>query len=93
LTAITFASQSPIVITGDDFGTISVYKICKSNGQTGYHSKRNEVEETDDGFLSEDLKLPSNDERYLRWRQEEAKILNDILTLKENQNVTVPSAN
>lgn len=76
LTSISFASQSPVVITGDDFGTVSVYKICKNSGQ------RNEYEETDDGVMSEYLKLPISDEAYVQWKQDEAKGLSEVLASK-----------
>ena len=80
------------MITGDDFGAVSVYKICRNDGQGGFQSSRTEADGTDDGFMNENLKMSPADEGYQQWRQDEAKTLSEILTLKASSSGSVPAA-
>ncbi len=80
LTAISFASQSPLVITGDDYGAVSVFKICKNGG--GYLVNQNEEQDTADGIINDMAKVPSSDASYQTWRSEEAKGLSGVISAK-----------
>lgn len=89
LTSISFATQAPLVITGDDFGAVSVYKICKGEGIA---SLIQEAGATDDGIINEAATLPPLDERFQSWRTEEAKRLTEIMAARVRVNDLAPAA-
>ncbi|KAJ3273838.1 WD repeat-containing protein 78 [Terramyces sp. JEL0728] len=74
LTAIAFASKSPIVITGDDYGAITLYKICKNTSS--------DVEATCSGIINPLATGNPNEEAVQQWRQEQAHALSQILATK-----------
>ncbi|KAJ3327131.1 hypothetical protein HDU91_004450, partial [Kappamyces sp. JEL0680] len=82
LTAMCFASQGPIVVTGDDYGAVSVFKICKNGG--GYMTSKEEEQDTADGIMNENAKLLPSESSFHAWRQEEAKGLADVIGAKLN---------
>ncbi|KAJ3257625.1 WD repeat-containing protein 78 [Boothiomyces macroporosus] len=74
LTSIAFASKSPIVITGDDYGAVALYKICKNTSS--------ELEATCSGIVNPLATGDPNDEAVQQWRQEQVHALSRILNSK-----------
>ncbi|KAJ3321694.1 WD repeat-containing protein 78 [Boothiomyces sp. JEL0866] len=74
LTSVAFASKSPIVITGDDYGAVTLYKICKNTSS--------ELEATCSGIINPLATGDLNDESVQQWRQEQAHALTQVLSSK-----------
>jgi hypothetical protein len=83
LTTILFGSHSPTVITGDDNGTVSVFKICKG-GLT--NTAEDELEITDNGIISPVNQQPSQHDEQQHWNTTEAQRLQEIVLSKLTAN-------
>ena len=86
LSCLNFASRSPIVITGDDNGSISVFKICKGSKDVSADDK---LQDTDNGIISPVFQLPLQQTEQIQWRAKEAQKLQDVIASKLTVNVVV----
>jgi WD40 repeat protein len=81
LTCILFGACSPIVVTGDDYGVITVYKLCKQGAAT---EDPNSI-----GFISPYAAGSSTDEEVKAWKQQQSQALQDMITSKINSSSLV----
>ena len=70
LTTVAFASQSPVIDVGDDFGAISIFKICKTS--TG----------SNDGIVSPFAKVPLLEKSHQDWKLQESNRLKVVIDAK-----------
>jgi hypothetical protein len=73
-TTVTFGSQSPTVITGDDNGVIYVLKLCKN--------LEADDDPTSNGIMSAYGSGQFVDEHTKEWRQEQIQALNNVINSK-----------
>ncbi|OAJ36279.1 hypothetical protein BDEG_20471 [Batrachochytrium dendrobatidis JEL423] len=82
LTSVVFASQSPTILTGDDYGTVTVYKICRNgNGGTG-----DEIASTT-GIMDLRAGLNPYDETVVAWKSQESNTLLKIMAEKNSAGI------
>jgi hypothetical protein len=67
------------VITGDDDGTVSVFKICKG---TSTNTADDDLEVTDNGIISPGNQLQSQHVELQQWNAIEAQRLQDVILSK-----------
>ncbi|KAL2916982.1 hypothetical protein HK105_203414 [Polyrhizophydium stewartii] len=80
LTSVMFASQSPTILTGDDYGAVTVYKIC-----------RNMISEEDastSGIMNVHAGMSPYDEAVQMWKASEAVALMQVITEKNSAGAT-----
>ena len=75
-TSILFASQSPTVLTGDDYGIVTVYKISRNGNQ--------DEDVTTMGIMSPFVSINSNDEDAIEWRNAQAQQLANVILAKNS---------
>jgi hypothetical protein len=76
-TSISFANKSPTVATGDDFGAVLLYKLCK-NGK--------EENAAVSGLVSPYASMiHSQNPEVLEWKAEQAQNLNFVIKSKNLQ--------
>lgn len=81
LTALAFPSQSACVVMGDDYGTVTVLKICKTD---------NHEDDSGNGLMNPYIKNPNEDEGAV-WRHLQMSLLQDIISSKQLANATSAS--
>lgn len=74
LTAVTFSKQSSTILTGDDYGAVIMYKLCRGAG----HDTGAPVS----GLVAPFLGLDQRDPRVLQWKQEQSRKLVDLIASK-----------
>ncbi|KAJ2995330.1 WD repeat-containing protein 78 [Globomyces sp. JEL0801] len=83
LTAVAFASQSPVVITGDDYGAVTFYKLCRQ-------TQHSDSQDTCSGIISPFAKSPITDEGAQQWRLDQQNMLLSVIQSKVT-GIPVPS--
>jgi dynein intermediate chain 4, axonemal len=79
LTAVQFGSVSPTVLTGDDYGAVTVYKLCRHIGP--------DEDPTSNGILSPFVSVGYNAEQTRLWKQEQTQSLSNALASKVSNSV------
>ena len=75
-TSVLFSSKSPTILTGDDNGSITVYKLCKS--------VLNEDDTSTAGIIDARASLPSYNESAAVWRAQQAATLQQLISGKNS---------
>lgn len=75
-TSVSFATKSPTVVTGDDFGAVMLYKLCKGNG----HDEEDAVS----GLVSPYATISPATPEAAQWRSAQAQALTNLIASKNN---------
>jgi WD40 repeat protein len=79
LTAVHFGTTSPTVLTGDDYGAVTVYKLCRHIGP--------DDDPTSNGVLSPFVQASSTEEQIRQWKQDQMQLLTNVIHTKVNSSV------
>jgi hypothetical protein len=74
LTSVQFGTISPTVMTGDDYGAVTVYKLCRHIGP--------DEDPTSNGFVSIVRGKSTSDENVKKWKKEQIIALNQVISSK-----------
>ncbi|KAI8926599.1 WD40-repeat-containing domain protein [Entophlyctis helioformis] len=84
LTSIMFASQSPTILTGDDYGAVTVYKICRNMA--------NDEDASTAGIMDTRAGMSAYDEQVQAWKGQQAHALTTVIMEKNNAGWAAASA-
>eukprot|EP00842_Homolaphlyctis_polyrhiza_P001053 jgi/Hompol1/1949/HPOL_005792-RA len=76
LTSVTFASLSPTILTGDDYGAVTVYKICRN--------VPSDEDASISGIMDTRAGLNPHDPEVVAWRTREATELMNVIVEKHH---------
>jgi WD40 repeat protein len=79
-TAVQFGLLSPTVLTGDDNGAVTVYKLCRHIGP--------DEDQTSNGISSPFVTGGYDDEQARQWKQDQSQVLNNVLNSKVHTSVS-----